>query len=452
MKGQKMRAAGLLVCAAALAAVVAGSAIARTDTVDKRTAGTLNIYGYGPGDDVQENRAAYAASQLSGTDIKRPAGDFNDQVFLTRLASGDVPDLVRMGRPRVGTYIAKGVLQPMDSCVSKSVRKLYRLGAMNAMTYHGHVYGVPEFTQPVTLTVNQSALKDAGVPLSAAQTKNWAQLLATTKKLVKFNSSGDLTRIGFDPKVDSFIFFMLWVKWFGKDSNVISNDGLKARLNTPNAIKALTFTKQLVDAQGGWNKFETFRNTFNFFGRDNPLVKDQLGFSPLEAFFYNQFSNNSPNVDLVAKFFTNSKGGPISVFSGNGWVVPKGSKNKDDACKYMKAVTSTTAWLTAAKKREAARKASGATFMGLYTGNTAADQRVYNEVYQSFGHAQFDTAVKTLVHAGKYGFEMPPSPGGQQLVDATVAAIKRALAGQQSPKDALNQAQREAQAAINANK
>ena len=449
MEGHRKRLAVVLACVAAISAVIAGAAIAHTN---KTGAGTLNIYGYGPGDDVQENRAGYAKDQLSGVDIKRPAGDFNDQVFLTRLASGDVPDLIRMGRPRVGTYIAKGVLRPMDSCISKSVRKLYNVGAMRAMTYHGHVYGVPEFTQPATLVVNQSAFKAAGVPISAAQTKNWKQLLATTKKLAKFNSSGDLTRIGFDPKVDSFIFFMLWVKWFGKDSNVISNDGLKARLNTPNAIKALTFTKQLVDAQGGWNKLSTFRDTFSFFGKDNGLSNDKLGFQPLEAFFYNQFSNNTPDVDLIAKFFTNRKGGPISVFGGNGWVVPKGSKNVADACRYMKAVTSTNAWLTAAKKREAARKASRATFMGLYTANAVADKRIFNEVYQSFGHPQFDRAVRTLVHAAKYGFEMPPSPGGQQLVDATVAAIKRALAGQQTPKAELNQAQKEAQAAINANK
>ena len=73
--------------------------------------------GYGPGDDVQENRAAYAAGPAQRHDVNRPAGDFNDQQFLTRLASGNVPDLVRMGRPSVAQYAAKGVLQPMDSCV-----------------------------------------------------------------------------------------------------------------------------------------------------------------------------------------------------------------------------------------------------------------------------------------------------------------------------------------------
>ena len=142
--------------------------------VGQAGAGTLNIYGYGPGDDVQENRATYAAASAHGHRRSTvPPATSTTRSFLTRLASGDVPDLVRMGRPRVAQYAAKGVLQPMDSCVA-SVKKQYRVGALRAMTYSGHIYGLPEFTNQITLIVNQSAFKDAGVPVSAAQTKNLA--------------------------------------------------------------------------------------------------------------------------------------------------------------------------------------------------------------------------------------------------------------------------------------
>jgi multiple sugar transport system substrate-binding protein len=446
MEGRKKRAALLLVLAAAFAAVVATTAGARTHV---RAAGTLSIYGYGPGDDVQENRAAYAASQLSGTTVNRPAGDFNDQVFLTRLASGDVPDLVRMPRPSLALYAAKGVLQPVDQCVA-SVKKQYRVGALRAMTWNGHIYGLPEFTNQVTLIVNQSAFKSAGVPISAAQTKNLPALLATAKKLTKVDSSGNLTRIGFDPKIDSGFGFPLWVKYFGAD--IISKNGLKAQLNTPQAVRALTFAVSVINAEGGWNKFKAYRDTFDFFGKQNPLVKDQLAFWPMESFIYNVFSNNSPDVDLVAKYFTNRKGGPITFFSGNGWAIPKGSKNAADACAYMKAVTSVQAWVTAAKKRFDARKAAGSTFTGLYTANAAADKKIFEDIYQSFGHPQFDAAVKILVNAPKYGFELPPTPAGAQFAQAYTDAINRVLTGQQSVKAALNQAQKEAQSAINANK
>src|SRR5215207_5852607 len=165
-RGWKLGSAALAV--AVLCGVVTAS-LASAKPAGKlvAAAGTLNIYGYGPGDDVQENRASYAKSKLPNTDIKRPAGDFSDQAFLTRLASGDVPDLVRMGRPRVAQYAAKGVLRQLDACV-KPVKGQYRVGALKAMTYGGHVYGLPEFTNQITLLVNQSAFKDAGVPISAA--------------------------------------------------------------------------------------------------------------------------------------------------------------------------------------------------------------------------------------------------------------------------------------------
>jgi len=450
MEGRKKRIAMLLVVGAAFAAVIAGTAGARVDT---KSAGTLDIYGYGPGDDVQENRAAYAASQLSGVTIKREAPSFDDQAFLTRLASGDVPDLVRMGRPSLAYYAAKGVIQPVNSCVDPSLIKQYRAGAIKAMTWKGKLYGLPEFTNQVTLVVNKSALASSGVSLSQVQMKNLPALLKTAKKLTKFDSSGNLTRIGFDPKIDSGFGFPLWVKYFG--GNIISNNGLKAQINTKAAVKALSYTTSIINAEGGWNKFVAFRNTFDFFGKQNPLVKDQLGMWPMESFIYNVFANNSPNQGIAARYFTNQKGGPISFFSGNGWAIPKGSSDFNDACAYMKAVTSVAAWEFAGAKRFAARRAANPpqAFTGLYTANTVADKKLYEDVYhKTGGSADYDNAVKYLVNASKYGFELPPTPAGAQFATAYNNAVQRVLTGQQSIKAALAQAQKEAQAAIDANK
>jgi multiple sugar transport system substrate-binding protein len=442
VEARKKTVAVTLVCTAALAAISAGAAIARSS---KPGVAALNIYGYGPGDDVQENRAAYAASRLSGTNINRPAGEFNDHVFRTRLASSDIPDLVRMTRPSVAEYGSKGFLRPVDSCV-RSVKRQYRAGPMRAMTYKGHTYGLPEFTNPVTLIVNRAAFEAAGVPVSAAQTTNKAKLLATAKKLTRFDSSGNLRRIGFDPKIDSSFGFPLWVKWFGDD--IISRDGLHARLNTPHAVAALTYAVKIIKAEGGWTRFKAFRDTWDLFGKQNPLVKNQLGFAPTESFIYNQLSIHSPNVDLLAKLFTNREGDPITFFSGDGWVIPKGSKNTAAACEYMRAVTSVGAWVTAARKRLNARRASGSAFTGLYTANAGADRKISKDVDRPSGHRQLDQAVQTLVHTARYGFELPPTPGGRQFVAAWTGAIERALAGRQTPKAALDEAQREAQRAI----
>lgn len=448
MEGRNWRIAILLVMFAAFFAAIAGTAGAHTD--GKALSGTLNIYGYGPGDDVQENRASYAANQLSGVTINRPAGNFDDQVFLTRLASGDIPDLVRMGRPSLALYAAKGVLQPVNSCVSKALIKQYRVGAIRAMTWKGKLYGLPEFENQPTLIINADDFSAAGIPLKDAQTTNLPLLLKVAKKLTKFDSNGNLTRIGFDPKIDSGFGFPLWVKHFGAD--IVSKDGLHAKINTPAARKALAFATAVINAEGGWNKFNAFRSTWDFFGKQNELVKDQISFWPMESWYYNVLSNNSPKVNIASHYFTNQKGGPITFFSGNGWAIPKGSHNFDAACAYMKAVTSVGAWEFAASKRLNLRKAAGQTFTGLYTANALADKKIYEDIYQSFGQPSFDNAVKILVNSPKYGFELPPTPAGSKFADAYNSAVQRVLTGQQSINAALAQAQSEAQAAINANK
>jgi multiple sugar transport system substrate-binding protein len=446
MSGRKKRYAVLL-AVVAVCAIAAATAGARTQRAS--LSGTLNIYGFGPGDDVATNRFNYAASQLQGVTINNPAGAFNDQAFLTQLASGNVPDLVYMDRNFVGTYAAKGVLQPLDQCIAP-VKSQYRKSALAQVTYKGHVYGIPEFTQPITLLANGDAFKDAGVPISQAQTTNWPKLLATAKKLTKFDANGNLVRIGFDPRIPED--FPLWVRWFGGKANLISADGLKAELNTKPAIRALDFTAALINAQGGWKKFDSFRQTFDWFGKQNPFVRNQIGFLPHPSWLFNVFSNNSPTINLVVHYFTNHAGGPISMYSGSAWEIPKGAKNFDAACAFAKAITSVQSWENAAKKRFDVRKAQGSTFTGLYTANAIADAKIYEDIYQSFGHPAFDDAVKLAVNANRFGLVLPVSPGGEQLVNAWTDAINRVLNGQQTPKQALDQAQKEVQTAIDANK
>ena len=101
--------------------------------------------------------------------------------------------------------------------------------------------------------------------------------------MVKFDSSGKVTRIGFDPKMPEF--FPLWAKAYGVD--ILSKDGLTPHLNDPRAVKALTYAMSLINAQGGWDKFKSFRDTWDFFGSKNQVAKDQVGAWPMEQWYYN---------------------------------------------------------------------------------------------------------------------------------------------------------------------
>ncbi|MFC7788321.1 hypothetical protein ACU045_04975 [Microbacterium sp. MAHUQ-60] len=62
---------------------------------DSEPTGTLNAWGFENADDVGTSRLDYAAAQLKDVKVDLDATAFDAQKFTTRLASGDVPDVVR---------------------------------------------------------------------------------------------------------------------------------------------------------------------------------------------------------------------------------------------------------------------------------------------------------------------------------------------------------------------
>ncbi|MDX6398464.1 MAG: multiple sugar transport system substrate-binding protein [Gaiellaceae bacterium] len=439
----------LVVAGSVVCMVAAGSASAKPDELAGYTATqatTLEIYGLGGRDDVAQGRLDIANKVMRdlGVTVNNPVSGFNNQAFLARLAARDIPDLVHMGRGDIGTYAARNALVPLGNCLNaeKIDRKAYRQAALAEVTYKGQLYGLPEFTNQITIIVNNDALAKAGVNTADIQTTNWKRLKQANKKLLKVEN-GRLTRIGFDPKIPEF--FPLWVKWFGKD--LISKDGLKAQLNSREAVAALAYTVGLINDHGGWNKFKAFRDTWDFFGRNNQVAADQVGAWPMESFYYQVLADGN-KVNFTAKYFTNRKGGPLTMLSGNAWAIPRGSKNPGLACKYIKALQSVDSWRTVAKSRFDLRKRQGRAFTGLYTANTQADVKIYEDIYQPIGNKDFDDAVALLVRAPRYAFAVPLSPASTEFKLAWTDAINRVLEGRQTPRQALDQAQREAQAAI----
>jgi multiple sugar transport system substrate-binding protein len=432
-----------LLVSVAVAAVTAGMASAHST---KTTSGTLNIMGFGTGDDVAESRAAIATKAVGGQ-VNRPSGSFNDQQFLAAVASGNVPDLVYLDRQKVGTYAAKGAFLPLTSCIKsqKINMKQYRQAAVNEVTYKGKVYGIPEFYDVRTILIDNKVLDQTHTPISWLNPAKPGKLLAAAKKMVKFDANGNVSRIGFDPKIPEF--FPLWAKAYGVD--ILSKDGLHPHLNDPRAVQALSYAMSLINAQGGWNKFKAFRDTWDFFGSDNQVQKNQVGAWPMEQWYYNVLAGSSPSVHITALQFRNLKGQPINYETGSAWAIPKGAKNTNAACTWMKTMTSTSTWLAAAKNRAAIRKAKGQPYTGISTGNSVADQAIYKQTYTSI-NPFFDEAVKKVLDVQRFSFGIPASPASAEFKQAWMDAINRVLAGQQSPKAALNQAQKEAVAAIKA--
>jgi multiple sugar transport system substrate-binding protein len=448
MSGKWKRISFLTALAAALAVVVTVS-LANAKTNGGASAGAaaatnLTIMGFGTnGDDVAKTRYAIAEKAVGGN-VDAPNGAFNDQQFLAAIAAGDVPDLVYFSRDKVGTYAARGALVPLTSCIKshKINMKQYRSAAVHEVSYKGKVYAIPEFYDVRTVIVNLDALAQAKVKLADLNTKNWTRLKAAAKKLYA-TSGGKISRIGFDPKLPEF--FPLWAKANGAD--ILSKDGLHPRLNSPKAIAALQYAISLINAQGGWNKFKSFRDTWDFFGKKNQVAEDQVGAWPMEQWYYNVLTANSPTVKIHALPFRARNGKVINYETGSAWAIPKGAKHQAAACTWMKTMTSTSTWMAAARNSAAVRKQQNRPYTGLSTANAVADKAIFKQTYTPI-NKYFDQAVKTVLDVQQHSFYIPASPASSEFQDAWTNAVNSVLTGQASVRSALNKAQKTATAAI----
>jgi multiple sugar transport system substrate-binding protein len=408
----------------------------------------LTTMGFGVGDEIASTRVGLADQAIAPATVKIGGSAFDAQQFLSAVASGTAPDLVYLDRQLVGTYAARGTLEPLTRCVADQHVDVgqYRPAALAEVTLRTTLYGLPEFYDNRILLVDTAAVTPAGLRPEDVDPGHPDQLATAAKSLTSRKPDGTLTRIGFDPKIPEFL--PLWARANGV--RILSDDGLKANLDDPKLVEALVYTKSLIDAQGGWGAVKAFRDSFDFFGADNPFSRGQLAATLMDDWYLNVLANYSPDVRLAAAPFTGATGTPVDWVTGSAWVIPAGSKHKDQACAWIKKMTESSTWVAAAQARADKRRAEGKPFTGVYTGNRVADERIFTQLVQLKDRPVFDAAVRTVLHAQDSAFAMPASPAGSEFKTAWQNAVNRVLSGQQQPAQALRQGQQEAQQALDA--
>jgi multiple sugar transport system substrate-binding protein len=409
-----------------------------------KLSGKLTIMGFGATDEIGQVRLDEAKKALGNVKVKTIEGDLDIQQFLSSVASGQPPEIIYANRDQIGTFASRGAIMPLTDCIKGEGidTSVFNQSALDQVTFDGTVYGIPEFNVVQIIQANADLLKKAGVTLDDVNGSDWNALAAANKKLYR-TSGGKLSVIGFDSKLPEFL--PLWAKANGAD--LISSDGKTANLDDPKVVEALKFAVGIYDAQGGFAKVKAFRDSADFFGSGNQFASGTLGAMPMEQWYVNVLNDVSPDAPMAFDTFRNLQGQPIAYASGSAWAIPKGSKNPEAACRYAKVMTETSSWVKAAKKRVALRKKDGGLFTGLLTGNTQADDEIRKMIKPS-GDAKWDSAIKATYEANDHTFTMPANPAGEEFTQTWEDAVNRVLNGQQSPEEAMAQAQKEAQQAL----
>ena len=412
-----------------------------------KVSGTLNAWGFNNPDDVGQSRLNYAKAQLKGVTIKLDETAFDAQKFTTRVASGNVPDVVQMDAAYVDTYAAQGLIMPLDQCYAAhkvTPTKQYYPQVVDYIKYKNNVYAVPQFYQPPAIITNERVMKENGVTDSDIDTSNPAKLIAAAKKMTVIKN-GKLTRVGFDPVATGQPY--LWL--LGQGGTIVDANGKPDLVNSGNE-KALTVLKQIYDAEGGYAKVTSFTNSFNAFGNNNQYVTDQVGAQVNAQWYVNVLTPYVKKVEIGGVPFKTPSGQPYTTSGGTAFVIPTGAKNKDAACSWMLDLTSQQAWMAAgAARAKTLTKTPGGINTGLFTGSPAADQAIRSTYVKSSGNAGFDQTIATYYSILSSGKSYGASPAGQAIQTDITNAITSVMLGQKTPQQALQNAQNAATTAYN---
>ncbi|AXH95569.1 ABC transporter substrate-binding protein [Ornithinimicrobium avium] len=420
---------------------VSGDDFAATATSDA----PLTIMGFGLDDEVAQVRYDRAVEAVSGTDVKLSEGGLDMQQFLSAVAAGDVPALIRADRNQIGTLASRGAIRPVGDCLGQAgIDPSQFVGsAVGQVTFDDQIFGIPEFNTVQLTMANSDLLEKAGLTIEDVNGSDWDAVSQATEALHE-ESGGKLTVIGYDSKLPEFL--PLWVHAIG--GRMISEDGRTASLDSPEVEKALEWAVSIYDAQGGFGTVKAFRDSADFFGAGNQFASDSLGAMPMEQWYVNVLNEVSPDAPVVFDAVRGQDGEPVAYANGSAWAIPTASQNPAAACTFATEMVSLDSWMAAAKERATQREKDGLQFTGLLTGSTEADAQIREQLVKPSGEENWDGAVEAMYDANDHTFAFPANPADAEFRTAWQDAVNRVLNGQQEPAEALGDAQQKAQAAL----
>ena len=372
-------------------------------------------------------------------------GGFDAQSFLAALGGPDRPDVVRIPRDRLGTYVARGALEPLDDCIGQTGTDMSNFydAAMKQVTIDGKVYGMPEFYWVTNWLIDTDLFKQAGLNPATWNVSDWNQIKTANDSLLNKTR----TKVAIDPRVSvDGDRFPMWVAAAG--GQMLSDDGKESKLDTSEVADALNFTKSLIDAQGGLTRFTSaLSQTGNFLSGDEFKKSLEAAF-PMQQWYLDVLAGAAPKTRFTVRPFLGKSGQPITFEEGDSLSIVATSDNKDAACAFVTSMVSADTWIAAAMQRQQEAISSKKIQTGSVTGNRAADQQIFSTTVDLSRNRTFASAVDTFNSTLDHAFGMPATPGAEEFRQAWVDAVNSVLGGDKDAQTALQQADQRAQAAI----
>lgn len=205
----------------------------------------------GPLTKIVDELVAQCEQQLSGIKVKAVyAGNYNDARIkaLTALRSGQPAQLSVMFAIDIFELIDQDAIQPFDDLVSTPEEKawldsFYPTLMENGRT-GGKTWGIPFQRSTIVMYYNKDAFREAGLNPDNPPS-NWDELVAATKKLVKKDAAGNVTRWGIEIPSTGYPYWMFGALTMQNGQVLMNDAGNTTYFDNSAVIEALRFWRDL---------------------------------------------------------------------------------------------------------------------------------------------------------------------------------------------------------------
>ena len=328
--------------------------------------------------------------------------------------AGEVPpDVVRFYAHLGGNMMSKNALLPLDDFIKKDnfdIEDFYP-ASVKQNVYENKIYGMPWVLSPNALFYNKKLLKKAGF---SNPPKTHAELLDCAKKLTKKDAQGNITNLGYSDFLYNPNNFALYL--WQEGGELVNPETKKASFNTPEGKKALNFMINFIKKEAGETKnIQNFASAFKGNVND-PFGKEVLAMKVDQPYKIAIYKKNFPDLDFGVTAVPYSKEKACEIV-GNSLIIPRTSKHKEAAWKFIKFATSKEQMTNVcyAGGRIPARKSA------------CMDDKFYK-----------DPIYKGFIDQLDYGKSIPIVPGWNEANDALAREMEKFLTKGQSATDTLN--------------
>jgi ABC-type glycerol-3-phosphate transport system substrate-binding protein len=296
--------------------------------------------------DLQENRILIDLinefrKKYPDVQVELERFPFNEyaQKVLNAINRGSGPDVAFLELAHFSDFYFNQVLEPLNPFVEadRLDMKAYYPQIVDQFTVDRHLYALPRDTAPICMVYyNKKAFDEAGVPYPKDDW-NWDQFVETAKKVMKTDAGGQVTRWGF---VEGWAMLDAWV--YDAGGSFVDNAKHPTRwtfTSDPDSLRGARFRWDLI------HKHKVMPPPSIWSGADDvegvEMFIDERAAMILFGLWKTPRFREIRNFQWDAAMIPRDPNGHLDFnLSGSAYGIPKASRNKKAAWKFMRFISS----------------------------------------------------------------------------------------------------------------